>query len=143
MLLNLSGQAVPVQYQYYQCLKAHLRPFHALCKPHQSPSPRSLASTLTHFYSLAAVALGMLLRLFHLVSLPWSLASPLSLQGIRREPVLHLPLFRREVSTGTPRRLFKQDAIGLGDYIDVCVLKSTTGIISSQNQDIQRTSPSG
>jgi hypothetical protein len=88
----------------------------------------------------------MLLRLFHLTFLvnpPWSSASPPPLQGIRQGSALHLPLSRRELSTSTPRRLPEQGAIGLGDYIDVCVLKYTSKIISLWNQDIQRTSSSG
>jgi phytepsin len=88
----------------------------------------------------------MLLRLLYLTSLvspPWSSASPPSLQGIRQGFALHLPISRRELSTSTPRRLPKQGAIGLGDYIDVCVFKFTNEIISSRNQDIHRTSSSG
>jgi hypothetical protein len=65
----------------------------------------------------------MLLPHFHLtllVNLHWSLATPLSLPAIiRRAPGFHLPLSRREINTGTPRRLPKQSAIGLGDYFDV------------------------
>jgi hypothetical protein len=94
---------------------------------------------------LSRCGLGMLLRLFCLtllVNLPWSLANPLSLQDIQQGAAIHLPLSRREVSTSIPRRVSEQGAIGLGDYIDVWVLKSTTVIISSWNQDIQRTSSS-
>jgi hypothetical protein len=56
-----------------------------------------------------------------LVSLLLSLTSLVSLSAIRRGSTLHLPLIRREIITSTPRWIPKQGAIGLGDYIDVCV----------------------
>jgi hypothetical protein len=98
------------------------------------------SSTPILFFPLSRCVLGMLLPLFYLtllVSLPWSLASPLSLPtAIRRAPGFHLPLSRREIYTSTPRRP-KQSAIGLGDYFDVCVFKRTTAVSSSWNQYIQ------
>ena len=91
--------------------------------------------------------IGMLLPLFHitfLISLPWSLSSPLSLPATcRRAPGLHLPLSRLEINASTPRRVRKRGAIGLGDYFDVCVFECTTTACSSRNQHIQRTSSSG
>lgn len=71
-------------------------------------------------------------RLASLVSLPWPLASSLLLSDIRRGSVFHLPLYRREVSINTPRQFPDHGAIGLGDYIDVCVLNYTTVTSSSQ-----------
>ncbi len=86
----------------------------------------------------------MFLPLFHLtflISLPWSLASPLSLHATRRRTLgLHLPLSRREVNASTPRRVRKQGTIGLGDYFDVCVSELTTAASSSRSQNIQCTS---
>jgi len=82
----------------------------------------------------------MLLHLSHLVSLvslPWSFASSLSFSDIRRGSAFHLPLYRRGVSIETTRRVPNQGAIGLGDYIDVCVLNYTIVASSSQNQNIQ------
>jgi len=69
-----------------------------------------------------------LLPLTFLISLPWSLANPLSMLGVRRGSALHLPLSRREASTSTPQRVPKQGAIGLGNYIDVCVIKYTVAV---------------
>ena len=65
-------------------------------------------------------------RLASLVSLPWSFASSLSFSDIRRGSAFHVPLYRRGVSINTTRRVPNQGAIGLGDYIDVCVLNYTT-----------------
>jgi len=85
----------------------------------------------------------MLLPLFYLINLPWSLASPLSLPATSpRTPELHLPLFRREINTSTPLRVRKRGAIGLGDYFDVCVFERITAASSSRNQNIQHTSSS-
>ncbi|KAI9457021.1 aspartic peptidase domain-containing protein [Russula earlei] len=64
----------------------------------------------------------MLLSLIYLtllVNLPLSSTNPVSLSAIRHWSTLHLPLIRREVVSSTPRRVLKQGAIGLGDYIDV------------------------
>jgi hypothetical protein len=87
--------------------------------------------------------IGMLLPLFHLINLPWSLASPLSLPATSpRAPGLHLPLSRREINTSTPQRVRKRGAIGLGDYFDVCVFERATAASSLRNQNIQCTSSS-
>jgi|SRR5712671_370879 len=80
-----------------------------------------------------------------LVSLPLSSTSPvsLSLSATRLGSALHLPLARREVITSTPWRVPQQGTIGLGDYIDVCVLSGlTTTARSLRNQDIQCSSAS-
>lgn len=96
-----------------------------------------VSKTPVSFFPLSCSTLDMLLPHFHLIpliSLPWSLASPLSLPtAIRRTPGFHLPLTRvtrREINTSTPRRLPKESAIGLGDYFDVCVFKRTTAASS-------------
>jgi hypothetical protein len=94
-------------------------------------------------YSMPPRQIGMLLPLFYLIILPWSLASPLSLSAPGpRSPGLHLPLSRREINTSTPQRVRKRVAIGLGDYFDVCVFEHTTAASSSRKQNIQCTSSS-
>jgi hypothetical protein len=93
-----------------------------------------------HVLFLSPSGSGMLLRLSYLVSLvslPWPLASSLSFSDIRRGSAFHLPLYRCEVCINTPRRVPGHGAIGLGDYIDVCVLNYTTVVSSSQYQNIQ------
>src|SRR5258708_36896151 len=91
--------------------------------------------------------IGMLLPLFHitfLISLPWSLSSPLSLPATcRRAPGLHLPLSRLEINASTPRRGLKRRAIGSAGSFYVVVFECHTTTPSSRDRHLNRHSSSG
>jgi hypothetical protein len=85
----------------------------------------------------------MFLLPLYIISLPWSLASPLSLPATSpRAPGLHLPLSRREINTSPAQWVRKRGAIGLGDRFDVCVFERATAVSSLRKQNIQCTSSS-
>ncbi|KAH8996251.1 acid protease [Lactarius akahatsu] len=64
---------------------------------------------------------AMLLPLLYILFLmsPWSWGTPLSLPATPPRFALHLPLYKREAAPSVRRRAPKQDAIGLGDDIDI------------------------